>query len=307
VCGASILTHRALEMGAVLGQALAEGHVLGFGTLTMRHRQGQPLKALWEAAGAAWGDATKGRPWERDQAAYGLVGWVRVWEVTIGRNGWHVHVHFVAVLRAGVTAADFDALASGMFGRWSRKLVRAGLEAPGRQGQEWHIVDGDQAAAELGEYLFKFADQQHETAAVAKSLGLELTHTVAGRSRDALKTRPVWSLVDEFASTGDVEPLGLWHEWEGTAKGKRQVGWSKGIRAKFAPDVEELSDEEVADQEVGTVEDTVARLSKEGWAQLVRIPGGPLEVIEALEGGGVPAMCQALDGFGVPYELVAAR
>ncbi len=80
VCSATILVGRALEIGAVLAQAVAEGHVLGFVTFTMRHRRSQPLKGLWDAAGGAWGRATSGREWRAVHGVDGVVvGWVRVW------------------------------------------------------------------------------------------------------------------------------------------------------------------------------------------------------------------------------------
>jgi hypothetical protein len=304
VCSSSILTHRALDIGAVLGQAVAEGFTLGFGTLTMRHHRSQPLKALWDAAGKAWGRATAGKQWVTVQDRHGVVGWVRVWEVTDGRNGWHVHVHFVVVLAAGATAADFDSVAGGMFDRWSRGLVGAGQEAPRLVGQEWHIVGGDEASGQLAEYLFKLVEQGDVRAAQARSLGLELAHTQPGRARAELATRPVWALVQEVAESGDADALDRWHEWERGSKGRRQVGWSKGLRARFQPATVEATDDEIVDQEHGSSADDVAVITRDGWARLVQIREGCTDVLDALEVGGVTAMVDVLDGHGIEHYLV---
>lgn len=303
VCSAKILTHRALEIGEVLAQAVEQGHVLAFGTLTMRHRRSQPLRSLWDAASKAWGRSTSGVMWVRQKAAHGVVGWVRVWEVTVGRNGWHVHVHFVVVLEAGRTAADLEALAGGMFNRWARGLEAAGLEAPRRIGQEWHLATGDDVASQLGEYLFKLVEQSQ----AARSIGLELTHTQPGRSRRELATAPVWSLLEELVETGDADALRRWLEWEVGSKGRRQVAWSKGLRERFAPEVTDMSDDQVVEQEHGSSDDTVAVITIAGWEQLVRIPRGPLSVLEMLEDHGPEAMHLLLERLGIEHEMTGGR
>ena len=257
---------------------------------------------LWEAAGVGWRRAISGRGWV---AVEHLVdGWVRVWEVTHGANGWHVHVHLVVVLPKGSTAADLEVVASGMFERWSRGLQASGLDAPRRVGQDWHIVSGDAAAVELGDYLSKMADSVEPDTA---GLGLELTHTMPGRSAEGLRTRPVWSLLDDLVQTGEAVALERWREWERGSKGRKQVGWSVGLRERFAPDVEEATDDDIAGQELGSRADDVLRLDLDAWRELVRVPGRPLAVIEALEAGGVSTASSTLRSWGIAHELLDHR
>ncbi len=304
VCSSSILVQRAIEIGAVLSQGVVEGHALGFGTFTMRHRRGEPLRALWGAAGAAWQRVISGRGWMAVQGAHGVVGWVRVWEVTDGANGWHVHVHFVVVLAPGSTSADLDVAAAGMFKRWSAGLVSAGRDAPLLVGQDWHMATGDEASADLAGYLFKLADAG-SVRPVPASLGLELTHSQPGRSRSDLATRPAWGLLDDFASTGDLAALDRWHEWEKGSKGRRQVGWSKGLRARFAPDLASLSDEGLVEREMGSAEDDLVVISLAGWARLVSMPWEMAGVLEETETGGLPALRARLVELGVDHSVVA--
>lgn len=117
VCAGRVLLHRALEIGAVLGRAIESGYSLGFVTFTMRHHSAQPLELLWAAGQGGWRRVTSGKVWQRTLGR--IVGFVRVWEVNYGANGWHVHVHCVLVLERG---SDLDEIASGMFNRWSRGL-----------------------------------------------------------------------------------------------------------------------------------------------------------------------------------------
>lgn len=303
VCAARILVHRALEIGSVLGEAIRQGHPLGFVTLTMRHHQGQALDQLWSAGSKGWTRAITGKGWV---AVDHLVdGWVRIWEVTHGRNGWHVHVHCVVVLAPGSVAEDLDRVAGGMWGRWSRGLQSAGLEAPLLVGQDWHMVTGDDAADALGEYLAKSVSvidtggptsrSDVDTRAVSDGLGLELTHGMAGRARDGLATQPVWSLLDGMAETGD---LPAWREWEKASKGKRQVGWSVGLRDRFAPSIEDLSDQAIVDQAVGDETDDLVLWTADEWRTFVAHPTRPVELLDAAQSGGRDAVQALLTRWG---------
>jgi hypothetical protein len=304
VCSATILVRRALEIGAVLAQAAAEGHQLGFVTFTMRHRLHEPLAGLWDAAGAGWKRATGGKAWTAVQGADGaVVGWVRVWEVTDGRSGWHVHVHFVLVLAPGSTQADLDEVAGGMFARWSAGLVAAGREAPLRRGQDWHLATGEKASSDLAEYLFKVAGQAHGQDQGA-ALGLELTHTHSGRARADLATKPVWSILDRLVRTGEAEAMERWHEWEAGSKGRRQVGWSKDLRSRFAPALVEISDDELVEEEMGSAADDVVAFTRAGWDRLVSMPFLMTMMLDALEDGGLPMLRQRLDFAEIDYVVV---
>jgi len=142
---------------------------------------------------------------------------------------------------------------------------------------------------------------QHET---SLAIGLELTHSMPGRARDDLKTRPVWCLIDEAMIDGDGDALRLWHEWEKSSKGKRQVGWSRGLRDRFAPDVSELTDEDVVDLETGTADDDLLLITKDGWRVLCARPSSLPEVLEATEWGGDVALRAVLDRYGATYREV---
>lgn len=300
VCAGRVLLHRALEIGAVLGRAIEEGYVLAFVTLTMQHHRAQTLALLWGAGQKGWRRATGGRAWTKVQRL--LHGWVRVWEVTYGANGWHVHVHLVLVLAKGSGQAQLEEVAGGMFDRWSRGLQAAGLNAPRQVAQDWHLVRGDEASTQLGGYLAKMADQV-DAEERAAGLGLELTHSMPGRSANRIGTRPVWSLLDELVAFGEAETLALWREWETVSRGKRQVGWSRGLRERFAPEIEQLDDDEIVQQEIGTEEDELVHFRAEDWKELVAVPMRPLALLETTERAGLAGAVALLDAWGIGYEV----
>jgi hypothetical protein len=303
VCAATIRAHRALEVGGVLGAALADHQTLTFGTFTGRHRLGQPLTLLWDAAKTAWHDAVTNGGSRKQMQRAGVVGWVRVWDATFGANGWHLHPHWV--MAGDGDAAAMEAVCEGMWERWERSMVRQGLARPLRRGQEWHRVEGAAAAGELGEYLFKLAEGPQAPSArqVGSVLGVELAHTMPGRTATVEGTRPVWSLLDAARLDGDAEALAYWHEWENGSKGRRQIGWGGKLRQQYEPDDDELSDDEIANLERGTSVDDVLRLSVAAWGLLVGVRRGPALVIEGWYRGGLLGARQVLEELGVPYAL----
>lgn len=292
VCAAKVLARRAFELGAAFTVAEAMGYRLGFGTLTMRHERRQPLELLWNAGRKGWRRATSGNVWHKHMAKHGVVGWVRVWEVTDGRNGWHVHVHFVVVLQEGATSADMESIGRGMFGRWSKGVQALGLAAPLLAGQDWHLVEGD--STELADYLAKLGRSGGE------SMGLELTHVQPGRARSTLGTQPVWSLIEGMRN-GEAVAIRRWHEWEAGSKGRRMIGWSKGLRDLLSAGTEQ-TDEEVAAQELGSSSDDLVLITD--WGPMRRQPHRIALLQEVAEALGLSGVREVLDGWGdVPYEI----
>jgi hypothetical protein len=166
-------------------------------------------------------------------------------------------------------------------------------------------VRGDQAAEQLAEYLakgVKVVDRRELAAMVreerAVGLGLELTHALPGRAREDLRTRPVWALLDELAETGEASALARWHEWESASKGRRQVGWSMGLRERFAPTIEELTDQQVVDQVVGDEDDDVIAWTADQWRAFIARPARAADLLEAAQHGGVAGALALLESWG---------
>jgi hypothetical protein len=295
VCNAKIMARRSLEIGAAVALWQSQGGQVALHTFTMRHRAGQPLGTLWDALQGAWARATTGTSWYRDRAAHGLAGWLRVVEVTVGRNGWHVHVHALLLLRGKATPGTVSALHRSMVGRWSRGLVAAGLSAPLMAGQDARLISGP-ADSELARYFTKSVDQ-------GRAMGLELTQSQGKRSRSAHGTETPWTLIDRVSS-GDADALDLWHEWERGSKGRRQITWSQGARDLLRIGVE-VTDEEIVAEELGSKHDDLVLLPKDSWAVLVRAPWMVFALLAAAKAGGSRAAADLLDAWGLPYQDAA--
>lgn len=319
VCAAKIMMRRAIDIGTLLAAWHAQGGVLAFATFTMRHRKGQPLVRLWDGLQRAWGRVTSGRRWLADQTAYGIEGWVRVVEVTHGRNGWHVHVHAVFLLAGKATDVTVARMHSAMFDRWSAGLVAAGFAAPLRVAQDARLVR-DGHVAELAAYFAKAVDlpgseggpvsgvrdarvratgpRHGSTPDAGRALGLELTQTFTKDRRSALGTLPPWRLLDLVLEDGDAGALDLWHEWERGSKGRRQISYSVGIRDRLGVGAVK-SDDDVAAEVVG--DEDLVLITTDGWSQLVARPHLIAQLLDAADRGGLRAAREFLDVHRIDY------
>lgn len=304
VCNSKIMSRRALEIGSAVALAQASGFHVAFVTLTMRHFLGQSLGMLWGALSYAWGAVTAGMPWQKIKARYGIVGFLRVVEVTVGRNGWHVHVHGLLFLDPAQMpddapdAPDVAVLQAAMFERWSRALQRKGLDAPLLKAQDARLLDGPADVA-LSQYLTKAQDNGTVT---HRKIGLELTSSQSKKARTEFSTRTPWELLDEWFGEGLADSAELWWEFEKASKGKRQLTWSRGLRELLGL-VQEKSDEEIAAEELGSKADDLVHISKDGWREVCRRPDLIPMILNTTDRQGLAGLRALLDEHGIDYEL----
>jgi len=279
-CSAKIAAHRAGEVAAVLGgHREAGGHAVML-TLTAQHSRSHRLAATWDAVSHAWHKATSGRGWKDDKDAYGIAGYVRVVEVTYGANGWHVHVHALLLTDYRLDDDQLEALEASVWSRWDSGLRSRAYTSSRKVGADVRRITGthDQAS----EYFTK------------------ATYEVTGANLKLARHGNVtpFGLLESLVTTGDADDLEAWHEWERASKGRRQLTWSRGLRAKYltAPD---LDDDAVA----ALVQngETVAELSAGTYTCLARAGVVPLLLSLAAES---PALLWAwLDAHGIYYEV----
>lgn len=292
VCNAKIMARRGLELGAAVETwASGKGRSVAFMTFTVRHTKRDTLEQVWAAISKSWGRVTSGKHWISDQLEHGIEGFVRVIEVTHGRNGWHVHVHSLMFLHDLVTS-DVVKLQRSMFKRWKAGAESLGLRAPLMRGQDVRVVsDSADGRHELSKYLSK--------SQLAMAVGRELTASQGKKARSKLSTRTTWAILDD-AVDGLADAVDLWAEWERGSKGKRQISWSVGLRERLGL-MEEKSDGEVAAEEFGSADDTVAIIW--GWDDLA---GRRLmaECLRAVEKDGNTGLAKWLTEHEIEHEMV---
>jgi hypothetical protein len=274
VCAHKIQTHRQAEVNAALDRAEALGWRVAFTTHTVRHSAGQPLAAVWGAVSGAWRAAVSGsRQWRADRERWGIQGYLRLVEVTHGRNGWHVHVHSLVFF----TRADGDrwALAAEQIGqrmqaRWTKALTGTPFRPGSRHGGDSRLlVSRDRLAAYFTKGLYD-----------VKGFGSAASEVTSGSKVARSGNVTPFGLLARIVSAGDADDLARWWEWETVSRGRRQLLWSNGLRAQLLPEPE-ADDEDLADaDEPGQV---LARIPGPAFARMVRTPGLAAAVLEAAE------------------------
>jgi len=250
VCSEKISRERGDELQ--VGQKLAAG--MGWGiylsTFTTKHSHDNPLPLnIWLDLFAEAQRRLKSTRAYRDlMASISHKGDVRSLEVTHGKAGWHPHVHTIVFTAAPLEPAAIRRWRRQLFCLWFKACQRVGLELPAYRGADQSYVGVDiQGGQHAARYITKFAN--------------ELT---GGRFKSGrAKGRSPWQLL-QAAHDGDTRAGSLFTDYAQAFKGKRQLFWSKGLRAKLGVG-REMTDQEVLDlQPVETK--TVATIEVRDWA-----------------------------------------
>lgn len=315
VCSARIMHARSDLLCRSLEGWSRKGGRVAMVTLTVRHRYGMPLRLVWDAVSAGLAAATSGSAWLRDQDELGVVPvmrsrvvqragvrhrvpapghsipWYRVFEVTHGPNGWHVHVHMLLLLGPRASSADVRVLAARLWSRWDRAVQKAGLPGGDRSvGVDGRLVKGDPSSA-LGEYFSKSVYEV--TGARFKSARLA-------------KHRTPWQILAELvAGPAELEErrrlLAIWYEYEEGSAGRRLMGRSADfLNACGVSDADERTDAEIVDEELGGTPE--AEVDNDLWREVLRsrLDHAVLVAFERSRTDGFTLLSAVAEGCGLP-------
>jgi hypothetical protein len=106
-------------------QAEKAGCQLVHVTLTLPHSVGDDLVSLRERLVEQFDSLRRSKAWRKLQVA----DWTRILHVRLSRvNGWHVHLHLVLIIRAGVEP-DLVTWLPEVRAAWRKRLIGAGFKA----------------------------------------------------------------------------------------------------------------------------------------------------------------------------------
>ena len=225
VCAAKISERRRPEIKQAIEEAKKQGLRVLFVTQTIKHgldaRLSDSLSAFTAADKLLW--SSRSGASMRDQ--FGIEGTIKITETTWGEtNGWHPHKHILMFVSGDSPLSEIQATLTY---RWILACVKQGLPAPSL-GRAVTVQDGSYA----DKYLSKWGLEDEMTKShskVAKNGGFT-----------------PFALLQNILDTGDAQSWQLFKEYAEAFKGKRQLVWSKGLRARLLPELEDLSDEEIA-------------------------------------------------------------
>lgn len=230
ICAARISAGRRDELNAILQGARQQGLSPVMVALTARHSRHDKLSDLLAAMKKAKDRLTQLKTW-RDMRPV-LVGSVTATEVTHGDNGWHVHFHVLLLLR--LPAADALAVVEGQRAAWLTALASAGLTGNAAAFRA-------DPASNAGDYFGKWG----------AACELALARSKTGKRPGS---RSPWDVLAD-AAQGCAASGRLFVEYARCFAGRRQLVFSKGLRAMFGLD--EVSDEDMPDAAADAEGETV--------------------------------------------------
>jgi hypothetical protein len=281
VCAAKIAERRRVEVRSAMDAWKQQGGTVNLLTLTCPHQRGDDLAQLLAKQAKALNYFWMDRKAKAVFQEMGNIGHIKATETTHGRlspfdNGWHPHYHILMFDGSGVDLARFDpaqmtSWRARLYLCWLNACNLAGLGAPSYQ-HGIRLDDGSKA----DKYISKW--------------GLE-DEITRGHTKKAISGETPFDLLRALqADPTDRQAAALFIEFATVFKGKRQLRWSKGLKARFA--VVEKTDDEIADQKEDFSE-VLCQLTIEQWRDVLAVDGrGPLLSIAAR--GGWPAVAAYL-------------
>ena len=283
VCSAKIAERRRIEIQQAMAMHRASGGDVHLLTLTAPHTRFDALEGLLERQGKALQGFLRDRKVKEVFKEMGYIGQIRGYEVTHGRkatnNGWHPHFHFLQFVMVKGDAAQLMDWKTRLYLRWDAYCQKAGLGSPSFQ----HGID--------------LRDGSFASNYVAKwGLEDEMTKGHIKKGKAGGET-PFDLLRSVLADKEDRQAAALFSEFAKAFKGKRQLSWSNGLKAKF--NLVEITDEELAEK---TDERSVllGKILDFQWRDVLKLDARSVVLELAARGGWslVQQFLEIIDGVG---------
>lgn len=234
VCSARIAKGRGEWLSQIFNKALDRAEVISMLTLTVRHKRGDDLKTLFNAMEASYRNLQGTQAFKDLRTKYNAK-FIRVTEITHGRNGYHPHFH-IAIISNPLPKVDGNSLWNHykreITDTWGRWVVNNGLEAPD---------------PEIAVNLVENATNEQRAWYLTKSNGLSSLEVTNGKYKVAKgENISIWG-IHSLAVSGDSQALKIWQEYEQAVYKKRIFVVSRGMQEEYG--VYMKSDSEMAKDE----------------------------------------------------------
>lgn len=247
VCAAKISEKRKLELKQAFQAQKDRGDYIALLTLTFSHTKRDKLKDLLERFSKATQKLFSGKAYNNIRADMGLLGRIRVFEVTYGANGFHPHVHIALFYTNFV---DLEIIKMRMYDLWFKACLKFGLKVNKKHGLDL------QSAEDADEYLAKHGSW---------SLEQEMSKAhIKVAKKDSMTP---FDFLRNYLVTDDADFLKLFKEYYFAFKGRRQLSWSPGLKDRF--EIQDKTDEDLAKEKTEDA-DLLGLISAEDWKHILK-------------------------------------
>lgn len=234
---------------------------------------------------------------------YGIKGIIRATEVTVGKNGFHPHIHALVIFDPGCdgeeTAYRAEKIGAFMHKKFKKGLGKVGLES-WRDFGGFHVSVMDSTAEDVARYATKASRLSGlEIDPKTRKLGLESTRgdlKTGRKDPEGEKSLTPLELL-EVAVSGDEKARKQWQAFATVSQGRRWLVIPAELRELAGLNTEK-SDEEVAAETYEGFE--VASVSRESWRE-TKLWLHTSELLTILETAGAEQFFQRLRDLRVNY------
>lgn len=257
VCADRITRYRAAELLRGMEFWTKGGNRIAMATYTLSHRAGEGCKQVLDRLQAAYKRFKGDRAYKSRRATWGVIGSVRVLELTYGANGWHWHIHEIYFL-TGRKVGRHTEMLGALRQHWQHVVKQVGGAAVAKGFDLKHET---RAAFD---YVSKFGAS---TNAKGWNMAREVTRSPAKIRGGASGLHPF----EILASAGRPQAHGdrkSWQEYVSATKGVRQLVYSPKLRATLG--IADVDDGTITDLDNEAVLRVLARITVRGWYYLNR-------------------------------------
>lgn len=269
VCSAKIAERRRGELLHAMDSHKAAGGFVSLLTLTTPHQRGDDLSLLLEQQGKALQGFLRDRKVKAVFSEMGWAGQIRALEVTHGRksdrnNGWHPHFHILQFHGVQGMDADRTDWTTRLYLRWAAYCEKAGLGTPS-YAHGIKLDDGTRAA----QYVTKWGLEDEMTKG----------HTKKAKAGGETPFDLLRAFLDDKE---DGQAAALFREFAECFRGKRQLSWSNGLKARFK--MEEKTDEQISQEHLENAF-LLGEITIDQWRDVCKVNGRVIVLLIAARSG----------------------
>lgn len=257
VCADRITRFRAAELMRGMEHWTKAGNRMAMGTYTLSHKANESCEAVLKRLQSAYKRFKGDRAYKSRRGGWGIIGSVRVLELTIGANGWHWHIHEIFFLQGKQKERNADMLRT-LRGHWQHVVKQSGGAA---------VAKGFDLKAETRaafDYVSKFGSS---TNAKGWNLAREVTRSPA-KLRSGSEGLHPFAILANARRAAAIQDRRAWQEYVTATKGTRQLVYSPKLRATLG--LADIDDAAITDLANDAVLPVLARITSRGWYYLNR-------------------------------------